>query len=55
MDGLARTIDVVNPHLTLEGLRIACARARRARPRGPVAASRRLDTRRRGLLYFPNI
>ena len=28
MDGLARTIDVVNPHLTLEGLRIACARAR---------------------------
>src|SRR5262245_35225050 len=30
MDGLARTIDVVNPHLTLEGLRIACARNRRA-------------------------
>ena len=28
MDGLARTIDVVNPHLTLEGLRIVCARAR---------------------------
>ncbi|MCI0582649.1 MAG: type III pantothenate kinase [Chloroflexi bacterium] len=32
MDGLARTIDVVNPHLTLEGLRIACARAQAARP-----------------------
>jgi len=36
MDGLARTIDVVNPHLTLEGLRIACARARRARADGPT-------------------
>jgi type III pantothenate kinase len=33
MEGLARTIDVVNPHLTLEGLRIACARDRRE-PRG---------------------
>jgi type III pantothenate kinase len=33
MDGLARAIDVVNPHLTLEGLRIACARARAAVPR----------------------
>jgi type III pantothenate kinase len=32
MEGLARTIDTVNPHLTLEGLRIACARARRAPP-----------------------
>ena len=54
MDGLARTIDVVNPHLTLEGLRIACARARHgraeARPEG-----RQLDTRRRRLLYSPNI
>ncbi|MGH7358830.1 MAG: type III pantothenate kinase [Candidatus Rokuibacteriota bacterium] len=41
MDGLARTIDVVNPHLTLEGLRIACARARRASradPSGEPAA-----------------
>jgi pantothenate kinase type III len=28
MEGLARAIDVVNPHLTLEGLRIASARAR---------------------------
>jgi type III pantothenate kinase len=41
MEGLAATIDVVNPHLTLEGLRIACARARRAPPggteRGPAA------------------
>jgi type III pantothenate kinase len=41
MEGLATTIDVVNPHLTLEGLRIACARARRAPPggteRGPAA------------------
>ena len=36
MDGLARTIDLVNPHLTLEGLRIACARARQA-PRGDAA------------------
>ena len=36
MDGLARTIDLVNPHLTLEGLRIACARARRA-PHGGAA------------------
>jgi len=36
MDGLARTIDLVNPHLTLEGLRIACTRARLA-PRGGVA------------------
>jgi type III pantothenate kinase len=34
MDGLARAIDVVNPHLTLEGLRIACARARQASPGG---------------------
>jgi type III pantothenate kinase len=32
MNGLARTIGVVNPHLTLEGLRIACGRARRASP-----------------------
>jgi type III pantothenate kinase len=32
MEGLARVIDVVNPHLTLEGLRIACARARQAPP-----------------------
>jgi type III pantothenate kinase len=32
MDGLARTIDIVNPHLTLEGLRIACTRARQATP-----------------------
>jgi type III pantothenate kinase len=32
MDGLARTIDIVNPHLTLEGLRIACARARQTPP-----------------------
>jgi pantothenate kinase type III len=32
MDGLTRAIDVVNPHLTLEGLRIACARNRRAPP-----------------------
>ena len=41
MDGLARTIDLVNPHLTLEGLRIACARNRRAAHgdahRGPAA------------------
>ena len=41
MEGLATAIDVVNPHLTLEGLRIACARARRAPPgsaeRGPAA------------------
>jgi type III pantothenate kinase len=41
MEGLAATIDVVNPHLTLEGLRIACARARRVPPggteRGPAA------------------
>jgi type III pantothenate kinase len=37
MDGLARAIDVVNPHLTLEGLRIACARARQA-PRGDAPA-----------------
>lgn len=37
MDGLARTIDVVNPHLTLEGLRIACGRARQAPPGGPAA------------------
>jgi type III pantothenate kinase len=36
MDGLARTIDVVNRHLTLEGLRIACDRARR-----PASADRR--------------
>ena len=35
MDGLARAIDVVNPHLTLEGLRIACTRARQAAPGGP--------------------
>ena len=40
MDGLARTIDVVNPHLTLEGLRIACARDRGARA---GAAGRRPD------------
>jgi type III pantothenate kinase len=32
MEGLARAIDVVNPHLTLEGLRIACARARNGTP-----------------------
>jgi type III pantothenate kinase len=32
VSGLARTIDLVNPHLTLEGLRIACARARSAPP-----------------------
>ena len=41
MEGLATAIDVVNPHLTLEGLRIACARARRTPPgsaeRGPAA------------------
>ena len=37
MEGLARAIDVVNPHLTLEGLRIACARARQA-PRGGAPA-----------------
>lgn len=41
MEGLARTVDVVNPHLTLEGLRIACARNRRAHggsaPLGPAA------------------
>lgn len=37
MEGLARSIDVVNPHLTLEGLRIACARARQA-PRGGAPA-----------------
>ncbi len=39
MDGLAATIDVVHPHLTLEGLRIACARARAAAgpPRGSPA------------------
>jgi type III pantothenate kinase len=40
VEGLARTIDVVNPHLTLEGLRIACARARAGKPeaggRGPA-------------------
>jgi type III pantothenate kinase len=30
MEGLASAIDVVNPHLTLEGLRIVCARARHA-------------------------
>lgn len=36
MDGLARTIDLVNPHLTLEGLRIACDRARR-----PASVDRR--------------
>jgi type III pantothenate kinase len=36
MEGLARTIDVVNPHLTLEGLRIACARARRPASGGPT-------------------
>jgi type III pantothenate kinase len=36
MDGLARTIDLVNPHLTLEGLRIACTRARQA-PHGGAA------------------
>jgi len=30
MEGLARVIEVVNPHLTLEGLRIASARARDA-------------------------
>ena len=35
MNGLARTIDVVNPHLTLEGLRIACGRARRTSPGDP--------------------
>jgi type III pantothenate kinase len=34
MEGLARAIDVVNPHLTLEGLRIACARARGSRAGG---------------------
>ncbi|HEY7139165.1 MAG TPA: type III pantothenate kinase [Methylomirabilota bacterium] len=41
MEGLARVIDIVNPHLTLEGLRIACARARPApgaRPAGESAA-----------------
>jgi hypothetical protein len=32
MEGLARAIDVVNPHLTLEGLRIACLRARNGAP-----------------------
>jgi type III pantothenate kinase len=32
MEGLAHAIDVVNPHLTLEGLRIACARARNGTP-----------------------
>jgi type III pantothenate kinase len=37
MEGLARTIDVVNPHLTLEGLRIACLRDRQA-PRGGASA-----------------
>src|SRR5262245_15200783 len=36
MEGLARTIDVVNPHLTLEGLRIACARARQGTRDGAV-------------------
>ena len=35
MNGLARTIDVVNPHLTLEGLRIACSRVRQASPGDP--------------------
>ena len=39
MDGLARTIDVVNPHLTLEGLRIACARARHASRGGAPGGS----------------
>lgn len=33
MEGLARVIDVVNPHLTLEGLCIASARARDAATR----------------------
>jgi type III pantothenate kinase len=32
VEGLARTIEVVNPHLTLEGLRIASARAGGAGP-----------------------
>ena len=45
MEGLARSIDVVNPHLTLEGLRIACARARQAPRGGASAGVRRLDTR----------
>ena len=44
MEGLARAIDVVNPHLTLEGLRIACARARQAPPAarrgGPAGLTR---------------
>jgi len=39
MDGLARTIDIVNPHLTLEGLRIAYARARQAPPSGGRSGS----------------
>lgn len=39
MDGLARTIDVVNPHLTLEGLRIACARALQTPPGGAESGS----------------
>ena len=54
MEGLARTIDVVNPHLTLEGLRIACARARHG-TRGGAPEGSALDTRRRRLLYCPNI
>ena len=41
MEGLATAIDVVNPHLTLEGLRIACARARRTPP-GPRRRAGRL-------------
>jgi hypothetical protein len=41
MDGLARTIDIVNPHLTLEGLRIACARARQASPAPRTAGESR--------------
>jgi type III pantothenate kinase len=37
MDGLATTIEVVNPHLTLEGLRVAWTRARAAPPETPAA------------------
>jgi type III pantothenate kinase len=39
MEGLARSIDLVNPHLTLEGLRIACARARQAPAAGASGGS----------------
>lgn len=39
VDGLAASIDTVNPHLTLEGLRIAVERAGNRAPRAPGPGS----------------